>query len=137
MIIHRIKEFIVFKNISVTDFEISIGDFNEVISHSIDNNIEIHSELLLKITKTYSDLNISWLITGNGTMLKDANIDDLESISIESILDYILANADKFRDEPKIEAIVSLFSNFEQQKKLQSMYEKIDKYEKLIDNKLK
>ncbi|CAL2088169.1 hypothetical protein [Tenacibaculum sp. 190524A02b] len=137
MIIHRIKEFIVFKNISVTDFEISIGDFNGVISHSIDNNIEIHSELLLKITKTYSDLNISWLITGNGTMLKDANIDDLESISIESILDYILANADKFRDEPKIEAIVSLFSNFEQQKKLQSMYEKIDKYEKLIDNKLK
>lgn len=137
MIIHRIKEFITFKNISITDFELSIGDYNGVISHSIDNDIEIHSELLLKITKTYSDLNISWLITGNSTMLKDANIDDLESVSLESILDYILANADKFRDEPKIEAIVSLFSNFEQQKKLQSMYEKIDKYEKLIDNKLK
>ena len=80
MIIHRIKEFITFKNISITDFELSIGDYNGVISHSIDNDIEIHSELLLKITKTYSDLNISWLITGNSTMLKGANIDDLESV---------------------------------------------------------
>jgi len=62
----------------------------------------------------------------------------LEEIKNEKILDYILVNIDDFKKEPRINAIMGLFSNFEQQKDCQKLYDKIRAYECLLkENKNK
>ncbi len=62
----RIKDYISLKNITAKNFEQSIGCSNGYI-----NNIRksIPSDKLDKIMKIYTDLNITWLLTGEGDMI--------------------------------------------------------------------
>lgn len=76
MILSRIKEFIDFKGISVAAFEKSIGVANASFAKPLKVGGNIGSDKLENILRIYTDLNPVWLMTGQGKMLIDVNIDN-------------------------------------------------------------
>jgi hypothetical protein len=69
-IIERLKEYIEYKSISFNAFDKSIEASNGYIGRQIKNNASIGGDIIEKISCIYSDLNIDWLITGIGKMLR-------------------------------------------------------------------
>ncbi|KAF2333336.1 peptidase S24 [Flavobacterium nitrogenifigens] len=68
--IHRIKQYIDFKGIKVSIFEKEVGMSNGSFASQLKNNKTIGVDKLENILKKYSEINIEWLLTGNGNMLK-------------------------------------------------------------------
>lgn len=68
----RIKIFIEYENISIVGFEKSIKASNGYVN-SISKSIGL--DKLNSIIEIYPNLNIEWLLTGSGEMLKSKKID--------------------------------------------------------------
>lgn len=126
----RIKIVIKHYNLTVSAFEKSLNASNGYVN-SISKSIGLDKITL--ILEKYSDINIEWLLSGKGEMLKSHQKSDLDSYSVDELLDYIIVNKEKFRNEPKIDAVVALFSNFEQQRVLKEAYDKASEVNKLIE----
>ncbi len=69
-IIDRLNYYIENKGISLNSFDKSMGLSNGYIGKQIKNKASIGGDVLEKISCAYVDLNIEWLITGKGGMLK-------------------------------------------------------------------
>ena len=92
--LHRIKEYIDSKNISVYAFEQSVGMSNGSFASQLKNNKTIGVDKLENILNIYTDISIEWLLTGRGEMLRvetekshtldDSSIDD-HAVLIRSI----------------------------------------------------
>lgn len=63
---NRIRDYLKFKGIIIQQFEISIERTNGYLSHTKSPTANVLSDII----RVYSDLNIEWLITGYGQMLK-------------------------------------------------------------------
>lgn len=63
----RIKSYIVYKEISQREFERCIKKSNGYVNNIVNT---ISADVLNDISKEFDDLNINWLITGEGEMLK-------------------------------------------------------------------
>ncbi|MDR0831006.1 MAG: helix-turn-helix domain-containing protein [Prevotellaceae bacterium] len=66
----RIRFFLKSKKITIQSFEKSIGRTNRYLGHTESPT----SNVLADIMRVYSELNIEWLITGNGEMKKTENV---------------------------------------------------------------
>ncbi|NNF75312.1 MAG: hypothetical protein HKN00_09025 [Flavobacteriaceae bacterium] len=66
--IHRIMQFVRSKGMSVRRFDISIGAANGYTLRMEKNNASVGSDVLEKIHETYPELNLEWIITGEGEM---------------------------------------------------------------------
>ncbi|WP_440881792.1 hypothetical protein [Tenacibaculum sp. C7A-26P2] len=140
MIIKRIKELMTYKGYSIEEFSKKIGldtvELNSLLKH--DRGL-ISEKFLKSILESCPEINFEWLLLGKGEMLLSTTnvkyVKNLDELSPEDILDYVLTYCNKFREEPKIEAVVNIFSNFKQQKILQKMYDKIESYEELLEDK--
>lgn len=79
-IIDRLSQFVEFKHDNFNRLSQNIGVSNSYFSKMVRNNGSIGSELLSKIVIYYDDLNIRWLLTGEGDMLKSSpNVSPLGS----------------------------------------------------------
>lgn len=67
----RIKRFIDFKGINISTFERNVGYSNGGFSVQLKNNRTIGSDKIEKILISYPEINADWLITGQGSMIKD------------------------------------------------------------------
>ena len=67
-IIDRLNEYIEIKGISLNAFDKSVGASNGYIGKQIKSRGSIGGDIIEKISCTYEDLNIEWLITGRGEM---------------------------------------------------------------------
>lgn len=90
MVLENAKKFIDFKGISIAEFERNIGMSNNSFRKSLNNGGNIGSDKLENILRKYPEINASWLITGEGPMLKDIKNPDcnaktkaVEHISID------------------------------------------------------
>lgn len=81
--IQRIKQYIDFKSIRVSAFEREIGMSNGSFASQLKNNKTIGVDKLENILKKYPDINVEWLLTGNGNMLKLEILNEEESVKIE------------------------------------------------------
>ena len=72
-IIERLSQFIEYKHDNFNRLSQNIGVSNSYFSKMVRNNGSIGSELLSKIVIYYDDLDINWLITGEGNMLKSSS----------------------------------------------------------------
>lgn len=70
--IERLQQFIRNEGISVRAFEQSISTSDGLIRRAITNKADIQSRWLTAIAEKYPHLNIEWLITGKGNMLRDS-----------------------------------------------------------------
>jgi phage repressor protein C with HTH and peptisase S24 domain len=76
-IIDRLLIFIELKLINKRQFYISTGLSNGFL----DKDSQIRVDSIEKVISTYPELNIDWLITGNGSMLKEMGHDNLNVVS--------------------------------------------------------
>lgn len=79
MVLERIKEYIDYKGITISAFEKSIGMSNASFGKSLKSGKGIGSDKLEKILKVYTNISPSWLLTGEGTMLKNDTPPPLEA----------------------------------------------------------
>jgi hypothetical protein len=68
--IDRLKIFIQYLGISTRAFEMSISASDGLIRRAISNNTDILSKWISNIADNYPDLDVNWLLTGKGDMLK-------------------------------------------------------------------
>ena len=68
--LQRLNEFIKNQGISIRAFEQTILASDGMIRRAIKNNSDIQSKWIKNISDNYPQLNIEWLITGEGEMLK-------------------------------------------------------------------
>ena len=141
MIVKRLKKVIAHQEISIQEFSEKIHFDLKEIESILKGTISPNERFLKAVLSSYPDIDANWLISGEGKMiLSNTNIEkyvkNLDDLIPEEILDYILTYSDKFRGEPKIDAVVNLFSNFEQQRELKKLYDKIEKYERLLEDKI-
>jgi hypothetical protein len=73
-IINRIFEYIEFKGIKPTRFEKNLGFSNGYLGTQLKRNADLGESVLNKIINYCLDINIEWLITGNGEMLKKSEV---------------------------------------------------------------
>lgn len=69
-ITENIVKFLEYKGISINKFSAEIGVSNSYFSKQLKENGSIGSKIILEIVKKYEELNVEWLLTGNGEMLK-------------------------------------------------------------------
>ena len=72
MILERIKQYIDYKSISVAAFEKSIGMSNASFGKCLKKGGAIGTDKLENILSAYPDISPNWLLTGNGTMLRNS-----------------------------------------------------------------
>jgi hypothetical protein len=90
----RLKQFIDYKNISLNAFDKSIGASNGYIGKQIKNEASIGSEMLATISEAYPELNLYWLVSGEGEMLKNVQssfptIEDTQTIKIDGTISLL------------------------------------------------
>lgn len=73
--ITRIHKLIDKEGISVRRFEQSIHASNGLIRKAIANNTDVQSKWILEIADTYPNLNLDWLIKGEGEMYREESAD--------------------------------------------------------------
>lgn len=69
--VHRIKEFIDYKGISVRKLELKMNFSNGSFASQFKNNKNIGVDKVENILHMYPEVNSEWLLTGNGGMLKE------------------------------------------------------------------
>lgn len=69
--IDRLMQFIKYAGLSARQFDLSIGASNGYTLRMQKNNASIGSDVIENILKAYPQLNVVWLITGEGEMLKE------------------------------------------------------------------
>jgi phage repressor protein C with HTH and peptisase S24 domain len=69
-IVQRIKKYVEIKGLRVSNVEQEIGVSNGTLSKSFHSNTSIKTETLEKFLEKYEDINPSWVLTGNGDILK-------------------------------------------------------------------
>lgn len=67
-IVQRIYNYLEHKSITAYEFERSVGLSNGYLNSRKNGTRGIGSEILEKIYRTYPDLNLIWLVTGDGNM---------------------------------------------------------------------
>lgn len=81
-LIVRLAKYINRRGISYNSFDKSIGTSNGYIGKQIKNEASVGSDVLEKISCSYPDLNMDWLITGKGNMLREISLEINEDDSI-------------------------------------------------------
>ena len=88
--VDRIDQFLKKKGLSHNAFDASIGKTGGYINKQIRRGSSIGADELHKIVLTYPELNVEWVITGEGEMLREAEkvktIDEMIDEKIESKL---------------------------------------------------
>lgn len=84
MILNRIKQFIDYKGIAVSAFEKSIGMSNASLGKSLKTGGTIGADKLGNILMSYPEINLYWLVTGEGEMLTpDQSRDSKPELAVE------------------------------------------------------
>jgi hypothetical protein len=85
MFSNRLKAFIDHLGTSITAFEARIGVSKGALAKPIKNGKTVGVEVLEKIFNEYPDVNLEWLVAGEGAMLKDVNVTIAASDSDENV----------------------------------------------------
>ena len=100
----RLKQIIDYYNITTNNFSQKIGVSEGAIRKAITQNTTLRSDTLDKISQNFADINIDWLVTGRGEMLRNTttanNQDNDDKVSrLITILQDTLAEKDKQIDQ--------------------------------------
>jgi hypothetical protein len=126
--IERIAIYLQYKTISPHSFERNINLSNGYYAKQLKNLGSVGSDILIKVHNHYPDLNILWVLTGDGQMiaehdntLANSNIDDypLRYISDNKKLKILESDLEKLnvviKDKEKIIGLYEFMLNNNQQ----------------------
>lgn len=115
----RLAEFLSYKKIGQDKFGKIVG-----VSRGWANNVgdSIRKTTLDKIKEVFPELNTTWLITGEGEMLKDKTLEGVNNVNLKSNEEAL--NIINFKNEAEMNEEFKLM-----RKSLKLAYEKIDQLE--------
>ncbi|WP_378186853.1 hypothetical protein ACE939_00710 [Aquimarina sp. W85] len=82
--IDRLEQFIKHKGLSLNKFDVSIGRTGGYTGRQIKNKASIGTDIIQEISCIYKELDIHWLITGEGDMLRE---DATKQKTIDEMID--------------------------------------------------
>ncbi|MEZ2414204.1 hypothetical protein ACA086_04515 [Muriicola sp. E247] len=109
--IDRLIQFINQAGLSARQFDLSIGASNGYTLRMKKNRASIGSDVIENILRIYPQLNVVWLLTGEGTMLKEKleplplDFDQLPSDKQEEI-ETIIENKIKERQQDELQRLM-------------------------------
>ncbi|WP_373018858.1 hypothetical protein [Muriicola sp.] len=112
--IDRLIQFIQHAGLSARQFDLSIGASNGYTLRMKKNRASIGSDVIENILRIYPQLNVVWLLTGEGSMLKE----NLSSVP----LDYDQLPRDKQRE---IEELIEKKIRQKQREELERLMEEV------------
>ncbi len=112
--IDRLIQFIQHVGLSARQFDLSIGASNGYTLRMKKNRASIGSDVIENILRIYPQLNVVWLLTGEGSMLKE----NLSSVP----LDYDQLPRDKQRE---IEELIEKKIRQKQREELERLMEEV------------
>lgn len=88
-IINRLIEYLENKGVKPTKFEKEIGLSNGYLGKQRERNADFGESIIRKIIDNSPELNIEWLITGKGAMLKSLKEDDIDNEDKRLLIDFL------------------------------------------------
>jgi hypothetical protein len=120
-------QFIKYAGLSARQFDLSIGASNGYTLRMQKNNASVGSDVIENILKVYPQLNVVWLLTGEGEMLKE-NKEEL-------ILDFEKLPKEKQTEiEQIIEAKIKERQQEELKRLLKEVTQEIERTQKKLGN---
>ena len=120
-------------------FSREIGNSSNVtISRLINEKRTPSIATLNKIAERF-EVNLDWLKFGSGDMFntvensKTKTFEVLSNIASADILDYIISDPNKFKDENRLDTILALFYNNRKDSKMEELDKKLDKVNDMMD----
>ncbi|MEJ2585243.1 MAG: hypothetical protein P8Z38_09435 [Robiginitalea sp.] len=107
-------QFIKYSGLSARQFDLSIGASNGYTLRMSKNRASIGSDVIENILRTYPDLNVAWLLTGEGPMLK--------SQREEEVLDFDKLSPEK---QKEIEQIIEVKIKERQREELKDLLREV------------
>lgn len=110
--IDRLMQFISHVGLSARQFDISIGAANGYTLRMKKNRASIGSDVIENIVRTYPQLNVAWLITGEGEMLKtdkkEQELMAFEELTLEKQkeIETIIENKIRERQEAELQSLL-------------------------------
>lgn len=104
--ISRIAKFIDSLRISIRAFEQQINASNGLIRKAIANNTDIQSKWLSSIAENYPQLDMNWLLTGEGSMIRSNKISEVPNLECTSAMAAVIPDND-FVSIPLVEISVA------------------------------
>jgi hypothetical protein len=108
MILNRLGDYLLYKNLSFNKFEKSLSVSHGSISNAFKRQKNIGSNVIENILNTYPEISAEWLLRGTGEML---NSNDLTTFTKRDLLDKELND--------KLIQQVTQFFNFKNRNELQ------------------
>ncbi len=104
-------QFISYAGLSARQFDISIGAANGYTLRMKKNRASIGSDVIENIVRTYPQLNVAWLITGEGEMLKGDNDQELKTfeelpVEKQKEIEAIIENKIRERQEAELQSLL-------------------------------
>ncbi|HEU0126604.1 S24 family peptidase [Flavobacterium sp.] len=103
--IERLYEYLEFKGIRVTPFEVKAGLSNGYLGKQFKRKADLGETILLKILENCQDLNPVWLLMGDGSMIK-THFSQESKVEIEQ---YVTNNFSLKTDKTKNRQVIPLF----------------------------
>lgn len=82
--IDRLIQFVQHTGLSARQFDLSIGVSNGYTLRMQKNKASIGSDVLEKILEIYPQLNVAWLLTGTGAMIRQEELDVFDEPTLVS-----------------------------------------------------
>lgn len=102
--INRLKKVMEFHQLTASNFADAIGVQRSSISHILSGRNKPSLDFVLKITNTYTDVDMYWLLNGTGNFPK-------EKKQITSSLPNLSVSNNNSRSEKKIQRIVVFYED--------------------------
>ncbi|MCH3882222.1 MULTISPECIES: helix-turn-helix domain-containing protein [Tenacibaculum] len=102
--INRLKKVMEFHQLTASNFADAIGVQRSSISHILSGRNKPSLDFVLKITNTYTDVDMYWLLNGTGNFPK-------EKRQTTSSLPNLSASNNNSRSEKKIQRIVVFYED--------------------------
>lgn len=102
-------QFIAYAGLSARQFDLSIGASNGYTLRMKKNKASIGSDVIENIIKTYPQLNLVWLITGEGEMIRqEEEILDFDDLPLDrkKEIELIIEEKIKERQEQELKRLL-------------------------------
>jgi len=102
-IFNRIIELIEFKGVSKNELSIQLGLSNSYWTKMAKSKGNVGSNVIEKIVRIYPDVSLDWLITGDGSMMKEIKTDliqnDCDNCPYKELSDRYKSDIDRYLKE--------------------------------------
>lgn len=97
--VHRIEELRKKNGLKTNELEVKLGYSNGAFGKALEANSSIKDEKILLLLEVFPEVDLNWLITGKGSMLRDVENDPYNA---DNLALYFSKNHEKLKKESEL-----------------------------------